>query len=345
MHNNNSISTALIFLLSGVFGATRGKEISYIRKSISGSSYINKNDTIVNSNRLLYTFNSDPRTVEYKYFLDSTGIKTSGNGWSVWDGKSPLHADEDTCKNKAVFTGAERKAKLPMCVHERDVVSANIQSKGRFVDCDELVTIWNKVAKDDGKMNIFLDIGANIGACTMEMLVSTNAHIISFEPTPINLSKLTSTLINNKSYMHRVAVFPIGLSDVPGSSVINTAKGNLGNSVIDVIVKDVNQQQFYDPVAIQLDTLDSLFQSFDYSKFSIPLIKMDVQGYECHVVNGGKQFVFKNAHAFKTEFIEKWFLPHGCSEDKLQYLFEVLGFELTKQGPHDVVGYNKNVNI
>lgn len=343
-----------------IINAINGDGISHLRKSSNNELTQNKkpnNNTMLdkNNNRILYSFNAysnnDPKTVQYKHFIDTIGIKTSGNGWKVWDRMSPLYYTEDTCKNTAIFRGVQGTSEIEMCIHENDVVSQNINEKGRFIDCDELVNIWNKVAVDNNddpnEKNIFLDIGANIGACTMEMLVSTNAYIIAFEPTPINLSKLTSTLYKNKSYLDRVALYPIGLSDISGTSIINSAKGNLGNSVIDVIIKDGDLQQFYEPVTIQLDTLDNIFlQSLALDnqniKYNIPLIKMDVQGYECHVVTGGKH-VLKYANAIKTEFIEKWFLPHNCSEEKLQYLLnKELNFELLKEGPFDVIGYNKN---
>ena len=49
----------------------------------------------------------------------------------------------------------------------------------------------------------------NIGVCTMKMLVSKNAYIVVFKPTPINLPKLISILLIDKLYFNRVAMFQI----------------------------------------------------------------------------------------------------------------------------------------
>ena len=72
-----------------------------------------------------------------------------------------------------------------MCVHNiRDFVSDAIRRKGRWADCDPLPKLWNE-AKTGAKNEVYVEIGANIGSCVMEMLMSTDANIVAFEPTPI----------------------------------------------------------------------------------------------------------------------------------------------------------------
>ena len=46
-----------------------------------------------------------------------------------------------------------------------------------------------------GALGVYLDIGANIGACIMTMLLASDAFIVAFEPNPANLFRLTSTLL------------------------------------------------------------------------------------------------------------------------------------------------------
>ena len=120
-----------------------------------------------------------------------------------------------------------------MCLSASDHVSKQIALNGRWRDCKALVQEWHKGGSDD-RDNVAVELGANIGACTLELLLLTNASIAAFEPSPVNLFYLTRTL--NKlaarwpSITRRVAVFPIGAGDAAGRLQMSHEDGNLGNS-------------------------------------------------------------------------------------------------------------------
>jgi hypothetical protein len=90
--------------------------------------------------------------------------------------------------------------------------------------CDVLPKLWNDAAArrrhsssdhddDDNISNyVYVEIGANIGSCIMEMLLATNAQIIAFEPHPMNVYNIKKTVSQlDKSYQDRLLLFPIGL--------------------------------------------------------------------------------------------------------------------------------------
>ena len=85
-------------------------------------------------------------------------------------------------------------------------VSRKIQRLRCWNDCDALVTLWNEAVQDmgatddrttttNGNTLFYLELGGNIGSCLMDMLQSTNATIVIFEPHPLNLSQMTTTLM------------------------------------------------------------------------------------------------------------------------------------------------------
>lgn len=118
---------------------------------------------------------------------------------------------------------------------------------------------YNLLADREGPASIFLEVGANIGACTVEFLALTGAHVIAVEPNPINLFHLTRTLTTHPDYeRHRhskgsskflhncheapegtaelqpcVHVLPIGAGDRPASLKIFTESSNAGNSILE----------------------------------------------------------------------------------------------------------------
>ena len=141
-----------------------------------------------------------------------------------------------------------RPLNVSMCLAPAgtDHISDQIRSKGRWWDCSPLVDVWRANASDlscrggggggcgsgfhSGDGGIALEIGGNLGACTVELLVCigrldpsfprprspsaplplappstravlsacmqvrTAASIVVFEPHPLNLFRLTSTL-------------------------------------------------------------------------------------------------------------------------------------------------------
>ena len=66
----------------------------------------------------------------------------------------------------------------------------------------------------------------------MEMLISTDANIIAFEPNPSNLyAMLSSIKALPQSYQSRVAVVPVALGGTKHINTIYAAENNKGNSV------------------------------------------------------------------------------------------------------------------
>ena len=79
-----------------------------------------------------------------------------------------------------------------MCLAPADFVSDRIVAKGAWRDCGMYVRLWQGL---DGKsvsrhemvplpapgdpQGVLLEVGANIGACTVELLLRTNASIVA----------------------------------------------------------------------------------------------------------------------------------------------------------------------
>ena len=59
--------------------------------------------------------------------------------------------------------------------------------------------------------------------CTVQLLLQTNAHVVAFEPNPINQYHLTRTLLSlarlYPSIVGRVVVYPCGIGEVRESTI------------------------------------------------------------------------------------------------------------------------------
>lgn len=114
-----------------------------------------------------------------------------------------------------------------------DLVSSHIRAHGAWSDCDVLLRLYTLFRARYG--DIFVDIGANIGACTFTLLAA-GATVVAFEPTPSNLFYLTQTVAINRvahpDWAHRLVVFPVGLGDKTFVTKMYSEPGNTGNAVI-----------------------------------------------------------------------------------------------------------------
>jgi FkbM family methyltransferase len=147
----------------------------------------------------------------------------------------------------------------------------------------------------------------------MQMLLTTNATILAFEPNPRNQFCLTSTLSQmGAEYRNRFTLFPIVLGDKEASSTIHAPQDNMGNSVVGKQVKDLSEQTFLDPIPIQVERLDDVLDIV--ADHYASLMKLDAQGFECFIIDG-METVLKKTQAIKAEVAFKW-LDHfeGCSD-------------------------------
>ena len=203
------------------------------------------------------------------------------------------------------------KNNYKLCVHMgKDTVSNEIEKTGKWRDCDILSTLW-KSEKGNGE---YVEIGANIGACMMEMISNTDAKITVFEPNPSNLFCLTSTKeglpIDVRS---RITVYPFALGENIGSSVLYSSTVNKGNSVVGKKVSGGSKEVF-DEYHIKVRRYDGVIP---HKK--VKLMKMDAQGYECSIVIGMGSYI---PNVIKTEIANKWLSAHDNCSDKR--LFELL---------------------
>ena len=203
------------------------------------------------------------------------------NTWKLVDWTNPISEEEATefsC-NMIPFTSAKSKVTSQICIHTfPEVISDFIGKDGNWRDCKKLAMLWDNGGKEEDNNSLYIEIGANIGSCVMEMLLSTNARIIAFEPHPMNVYNIKRTVSQlDKKYQDRLLLFPIGLGNAANSSTIYSGHDNMGNSVIGAQVQDWGHQRFdkHLQYKVFVDRLDSVIDAAKID--NVRLIKMDCQ--------------------------------------------------------------------
>jgi FkbM family methyltransferase len=276
---------------------------------------------------------TDGNPVEKYASVKNALKKTAGEGWEMWNRQTVMSYTNYTCR-WTTFNATNGETS-PMCVHPvPDVVSRNIKNRGRFPDCDQLTKLWQKDENAITDQSVYLEIGGNIGACVMQMLLTTtNVPIIVFEPDPRNRFCMTSSLMAlSQDQRERVSLFPIALGSEAGSSTINSAKGNFGNSVVGMTIPDhgVEDQEFLKPIPIRIERIDSILDT-DNAGWNVPLMKMDSQGFECRIMDGGGA-VLERIGTIATEMANRWLTAQGCSDAGLVERMRAADFDVFFRG-------------
>ncbi|MBW6481532.1 MAG: FkbM family methyltransferase [Vicingaceae bacterium] len=125
----------------------------------------------------------------------------------------------------------------------------------------------------DAKSNL-IDIGANVGVYSLLSAGVQKSKTIAIEPIPQTFQYLTTNIQLNQ-LENLVTAYNIGLSDKKGELHFTKDKDTINHVTA---IKSENT------ISVNVDTLDNLLANTDLSS---TLIKLDVEGFEYHVLSGG----------------------------------------------------------
>jgi FkbM family methyltransferase len=162
---------------------------------------------------------------------------------------------------------------------------------------------------------LVLDIGASLGLWTVplgQQARAVGARVWAFEPHP-----------NNHPWLHRnvtindltptVTIHETALGDQVGTVVMNTGEaGHPGAGGNTAVAVGLQAKGACVPIAM----LDSFSRDARVS-----VIKIDVEGYELHVLRGARQLMAKDRPVIFGEFNRIWLDERG--EDLLSFLDEI----------------------
>ena len=160
-----------------------------------------------------------------------------------------------------------------------------------------------------------VDVGANIGYYTLlfSKLTGDQGRVYAFEPEPQNFSLLQQNLARNQRT--NVVALNRAVSDRAGESFLYLSTENYGDH------QAYPSEDGRRKVPITMTRLD------DCVKGPIDLIKMDVQGFEAHALNGMEAVIA--ASPGLTIFTEFW--PEGlhrAGSDAADFLCRLRSFGL-----------------
>jgi FkbM family methyltransferase len=161
----------------------------------------------------------------------------------------------------------------------------------------------------------FIDIGANIGWLSLNM-AALGVNVIAFEPMQENIQMLKRTLerkVNVESGISkRIKLFEHGLGSKDEICFIYSDDNNVGDGHVMCAPNenDLNIPANYTIHGrVPVKRLDDVI---NHAAMHIVAVKMDVEGFEGNVLEGGSNVLLKSdVEVIQTEFDPKWVKEKG----------------------------------
>ena len=163
---------------------------------------------------------------------------------------------------------------------------------------------------------VAIDVGANIGMVTVPLAISAQrvgSRVIAFEPFPRNVEWMRQNLLVNQ-IEEQVTVVNCGLSSAPGDATLLLREDfETGAAIGNASVAEPGNNERFERVTIQLNTLDALWPSFGSPRLDI--VKIDIEGHEDRFLEGAKQTLFTNRPAILMEVNRAYYTRRGVDFD------------------------------
>lgn len=184
-----------------------------------------------------------------------------------------------------------------------DYLISNMYYQNRSEEVEELDHLLS--VYDRKSMITFLDIGSYNGLFSIAIGSRFQyAEIYAFEPNPINYRRLEKNIELNK--LENIKPFNIGISDLEGSTDFYIQAGEKMTTVSSYKNSFTLKHTIgeIEKIKVETNTLDNLLDELHL----VPdLIKIDVEGHELAVLNGGKRMLREYKPTILCEIFTKKF--------------------------------------
>ena len=223
-----------------------------------------------------------------------------------------------TFNNKTVAVTRQNEGNsFSMYIYEeKDVVSNSVRTGywegGRVQELNDYFIKYSKKHNIPLSDLTFIDIGANVGWFSFNM-AALGVNVLAFEPMKENIQLIRDSLAlpDNvaSGVSDRITLYPHGLGVKDEVCFMYSGDENVGNGQVKCVENESNitdvelQGRRSIRGRIPVHRLDNVV-NIDDEDLRIVAIKMDTEGYESHVLEGGSKVLLEGgADAILSEFV------------------------------------------
>ncbi len=179
-----------------------------------------------------------------------------------------------------------------------------------------------------------LDVGANVGSISIPLAIRLpQAQVFAFEPNPHALARLERNRSLNR--LHNLQIVAKGVGDCPGHLTLNLFDDASGDIGLSSFLTPSNTEAQIDRKAVEVTTLDTYANQFDRP---VSAIKIDVQGFEAEVLEGGGELISTQRPRILLEHEDINFTSADAASEakqRLRRFFDDRGYEVFYLTRHD----------
>jgi FkbM family methyltransferase len=189
---------------------------------------------------------------------------------------------------------------------------------GRYFELDVSLILKAILNKGDR----FVDVGANTGMLTLHgaALVGNSGCVDSFEPNPHCVARIQEDLRRNE--IRHVHLHQAGLSDEQATLTLNVAHGSSGLGTF-ATPRSSERELFTQSIEVPVMIGDTVLMQ---NPTPVKLIKIDVEGFELHVLRGFEKTLSLWHPIIVTEFVDEWLTRAGASRVQLYEFMSRFGY-------------------
>jgi len=211
-----------------------------------------------------------------------------------------------------------KSPRYPITVGEKSLVNKHspFMPNGELWEDNSITQFFNLI--DPRRKCVIVDIGAQVGLYTLFAKFLPQATFYSFEPDPNSFELLNENIqLNNITNVHTEQ---LAISDKVGDATLNTSISHMGLHTM-----GSRPQRFSDvkPIPIRSTTLDEYFYS---RNIGVDFIKIDTEGYEYYILQGGLKTIQKNKPIIQIEYNNINMSQCDVSPQSLNKLLVDLGY-------------------
>lgn len=230
-----------------------------------------------------------------------------------------------SCSQTSVQAVKVSNSNFSICVRqEPNLVDGVVRSSGGYwPDCQKIVKLLPSSPTEKWTV---LDVGANIGACSI-WVASLGHQVISFEPKQLHLEFFNASLALDKDIASKVTLHQCGLGNESRFGVLVSEKVNTGNSW--VFLNESEIQPIGAQTHVEGNEPIKICSLNDFCETEINIMKIDTQGFERIVLEGTQKFLTQKL--IKNIVFEFWpygLRAHGSDPEELLDFLVRYGFEI-----------------
>ncbi len=176
---------------------------------------------------------------------------------------------------------------------------------------------------------LLLDVGASVGFWTVPLAMAARdrqGRVLAIEPLSANVGLLRANLARN-GLGHVVDICPVALGSDPGEAVAVVEPGGAGNAWVDPPLPEGGQTWGAAwTETVRVTPLDAMALPPSCIGLRCSVVKLDVEGLEMAVLEGGANFMTRHRPVLLGEFSPECFARRGVPGDAPQRWAESTGY-------------------